>query len=213
VKIAAREHTQHILPMVDAMLNDSDLSVGQLDAIAFNCGPGSFTGLRICLSIAQGLAYGADLPLIAVSSLQAMASKELRLKSLPINTLIIPAIDARMEEVYWSAYKVSSETAIETVIHEQVVSPEQCSQEIMQLSALGDAVELPAGVGSGWHYAELQGIPGLQVDELLYPSAYDVAHLAIDAYSRGELISPQQAQPHYLRNDISWKKRKRIRPQ
>lgn len=203
--IAPREHTQRLLPMVASLLADTGLSLQQLDAIAYGCGPGSFTGLRIALSVAQGLAYGADLPLIAVSSLEAMAKGAVRLQSLS-NTLVLPIIDARMDEVYWSAYTVDNNGQLEKIGVEQVASPEDCYQSI---------VEFPhdklSAVGSGWHYPAFDQLEPVYKEQQCYPAAYDVAELASERYKKGEGSKPKDAQLTYLRNEIHWQKRARIR--
>ncbi|MGH1485875.1 MAG: tRNA (adenosine(37)-N6)-threonylcarbamoyltransferase complex dimerization subunit type 1 TsaB [Cellvibrionaceae bacterium] len=203
--IAPREHTQRLLPMVESILADTGLSLQQLDAIAYGCGPGSFTGLRIALSVVQGLAYGADLPLIAVSSLDTMAKSAVRLQQLS-NTLVLPIIDARMDEVYWSAYTVDKNGQLEKVIVEQVSSPEDCYKNIIQLP-----YEYIAAVGSGWHYPVFDQLEPAYKNQQFYPAAYDVAELGADLYKKGELLKPTDAKLTYLRNEISWKKRERIR--
>ena len=206
VSLAAREHTQHLLPMVDTLLKEAGIALSELDAIAYGCGPGSFTGLRICLSVAQGLAYGADLPLIPISSLHTMAVGALRLQQ-PAHPVIVPAIDARMNEVYWSAYRVT-EGGLETLLAEQVSSPDECAQQLLALP-----VERVYGVGSGWHEPVLQGLAGAEFDTEFYPRAYDVAEMALALYDKGQSVAAMAAQPTYLRNKIHWKKRERIRQQ
>ena len=211
VSAIPRNHTQRVLPMVEELMAEHALSLCDLEAIAFGCGPGSFTGLRICLSFAQGLAYGADLPLVPISSLQAMARGAARQYSLIKNNLIIPVIDARMNEIYWSAYRVDnhSNSIVTATTEEQVCSPIQCRNSIIALAPTADSI---CAVGSGWHYSDLQSLPMVNtVEQDFYPSAYDVATLGLEAYGRGEYINALEAQPRYLRNEINWQKRKRIR--
>ena len=206
VSHTAREHTQRLLPMIEALLADHQVTLKNLDAIAFGRGPGSFTGLRICLSVAQGLAYGADLPLIGVSSLLAMSRQAQRLERLAPGTCVIPIIDARMDEVYWSAYRCDEQQGLIHLAEEQVATPEQSCDDILQLQA-----ETICAVGSGWHYPVLQALPNVKLHPDIYPSAYDMAEIAVESFERKDFLSPLEAQPHYLRNEINWKKRQRIR--
>lgn len=99
-ELCPREHTQRILPMVQQVLAESGLALNQLDALAFGRGPGSFTGVRIGIGIAQGLALGADLPMLGISTLQTMAQGAWRVCGAE---RVLAAIDARMGEVYWGS--------------------------------------------------------------------------------------------------------------
>lgn len=208
--IAPREHTQRLLPSVEALLAEHSLALSQFDAIAFGVGPGSFTGLRIGLSTAQGLAYGADLPLIPISTLQAMAQTALRLGTVNSGQTIIPAIDARMNEVYWSAYQHNSDTQQWLTLQDEAMASPEALAENTWFQSQSDVV----AVGSGWHYACLSQQLALPAIIETYPEAYDIAVLAKQAWDeKGDdaTMSPLAAVPTYMRNEISWKKRQRIR--
>lgn len=207
VSLAPREHTKYILPMIEELLASAGFTLGQLDAIAFGRGPGSFTGLRIGLSVAQGLAYGRDLPLIGISTLHAMANQAKRTKDLAENSLFFPVLDARMNEVYACAYQ-AKQGELKPLLDEQVLKPQHLVKLIHESQMIQGSI---IGVGSGWRYSELTSVNCAHQDINFYPSAYDVAELAMPAYDRGELIDSLQVEPRYLRNEISWKKRSRIR--
>ncbi|MFT6389303.1 MAG: tRNA threonylcarbamoyladenosine biosynthesis protein TsaB [Cellvibrionaceae bacterium] len=220
--IAPREHTQRILPMVAGLLKQQDVKLKDIDALGFGCGPGSFTGLRICISVAQGLGYGADIPLIPISNLYAMAQGVLRLsleQGLGIQTdesdaVIIPIFDARMNEVYWSAYRVVKESNslyLTAVLPESVCSPVDCHNAI-----LGIASSCIYPAGSGWEYEplihqELSQNKLSLTSRPIYSSAVDIAQLAWKDYLADKTINPIAVEPTYLRNEISWKKRARVR--
>ncbi len=101
-EIAPREHTKLILPMIDALMADADLKPQQLDALAFSRGPGSFTGVRISTGIIQGIALGADLPVVPVSTLAAIAHHYLKNSTAEC---AFTAMDARMGEIFWGVYQ------------------------------------------------------------------------------------------------------------
>ncbi len=209
LSIAPREHTQRVLTSVETLLSELELSLSQLDAIAFGVGPGSFTGLRIALSHAQGLAYGADLPLVPVSTLAAMAHTAWRLNIASASQVVMPVIDARMNEVYCAAYRQESDKHVVCLQEETIISPEDLTQ-----APWLTALERPVGVGSGWHYECLSSLDTQQVRIEAYPEAHDIAlmaahKLAVDGSDA--TISPLSAAPSYMRNEISWKKRQRIR--
>ncbi len=215
--IAAREHTQRILPMIEKLLAESALTLRQLDAIAIANGPGSFTGLRIGLSVAQGLAYGADLPLVPVSTLMAMAYSAVRRRKISDQkALIVPAIDARMNEIYWSSYSckkivaslmgAGNENITDCLAEEHVSTPDVCFDYCQHVSE-----ETIIAVGSGWRYSAAFVKEGVDIDTAFYSTAHDIAELGLVAFSRGEISDPMHLQPTYLRNEISWQKRQRIR--
>lgn len=191
---AERVHAETVLPMVEQLLADAGLKLGELDALAFGRGPGAFTGLRVAASVAQGLAYGAKLPVVPVSNLAALAAAVHRLHGA---TRIMACLDARMQEVYWAAYEFKGD------------SLELLSQE--SLSPPGD-LEVPAGgpwfgAGSGWGaYPEAlkSRVPGLEgVDAALMAGAGDIARLAYKAFKAGSAVVPEQALPVYLRDKVA----------
>ena len=145
-ELAQRTHTKRILPMIDEILANSGVGLNQVDALAFGRGPGSFTGVRVGAGIAQGLAFGADLPVIPISNLTAMAQAAFELHQVEN---VVAAIDARMNEVYFSQLvreKVRSDVGEffqwREMITEQVCSPEQAINQLRDHNAFR--------VGTGW---------------------------------------------------------------
>jgi tRNA threonylcarbamoyladenosine biosynthesis protein TsaB len=199
-----RSHADRLLPMVDEVLAEGECNLHQLDAIAFGAGPGSFTGLRICIGIVQGLAFGAELPVVAVSSLEAMAlmAKE----RFPDISWIVPAIDARMKEIYWAVYKLSG-TRLEVVVAPRVLSVAATDKELKSLLE-GKSV---VGVGSGWPLLQQSRTALMHCKDDFYPEAAAIAKLGQAAYHAGAGTDAMNAEPIYLRTDITWKKRERIR--
>ncbi|MEH2921189.1 tRNA (adenosine(37)-N6)-threonylcarbamoyltransferase complex dimerization subunit type 1 TsaB [Samsonia erythrinae] len=198
--VCPREHTQRILPMVQQVLAESGLTLRDLDALAFGQGPGSFTGVRIGIGIAQGLALGADLPLIGVSSLATMAQGAFRLTQA---TRVLAAIDARMGEVYWCAYQRDAAGHWYGEAEEAVLKPEQVQRLTASLSGEWTTV------GTGWEtYPELADPSTLVLtkSEMLLPQAQDMLPLACRLWQSGKAVSVEQAQPRYLRNEVAWKK-------
>ncbi len=199
-RMAPRQHNDLILHMVDQILSQAGLSLSQLDAIAFGRGPGSFTGLRISAGVVQGLAYGADLPVVPVSTLAAMALEACQTTGHP---RWLSALDARMGEMYLGGYEISKEEdcwKADNVIPERVISPDR-------LEPLAGTYQ---GVGSGWLYQDaLNGILAQPAAEILIdvaPRAACIAQLAELMHIRGEGVSAEMALPVYLRDEITWEK-------
>ncbi|CAH0533282.1 tRNA threonylcarbamoyladenosine biosynthesis protein TsaB [Vibrio stylophorae] len=198
--LAPREHTQKVLPMVDQTLAQAGLSLQQLDAIAFGRGPGSFTGVRIGIGIAQGLAFGADLPLIGISTLQAMAQATYRLHQAEH---VLAAIDARMNEIYFGHYARQANGDWLIQGEELVLPPQDLS------AALPTLAPNTLRVGTGWDaYAEqLQDVMAQsQACEVLYPQAQDMAMLAQYRWQAQDMVAAELAEPTYLRDKVTWKK-------
>ncbi len=205
--LAPRQHTQRLLPMIDQLLVSQGIALTDLDAIAYGRGPGSFTGLRICLGIVQGLAFSAGIPVIPVSTLQTMAVGAIRQFSLSESDRILVALDARMSEVYGAVYDGASPVP-SVLIDEFVGAPES-------FGGCPQLVDVPASkltkVGPGCHYPPLQEMDACQVDQDLMARAEDMLILANVAFDQGEFVAAEDTQPVYLRDSVAWKKRERIR--
>lgn len=196
---APREHVQRLLPMIDELLAENHIALRDLDAIAFGRGPGSFTGLRICLGVVQGLAFGANLPVIPVSTLAALAQSAVD-TSMLAGTYLCSAIDARMDEIYCGWYRLGDDRLVVAVNEERV-----CAPEVMPMPDINDAICI--GVGSGWRYAarmSVQSIADIRTSQL--PHAAAVAALALPLWQAGVHLPADEAQPVYLRNDVAWTK-------
>ncbi|MGK3125283.1 tRNA (adenosine(37)-N6)-threonylcarbamoyltransferase complex dimerization subunit type 1 TsaB [Candidatus Pantoea formicae] len=199
-EIAPRDHTQRILPLVQELLQVQQMELTALDALAFGRGPGSFTGVRIGIGIAQGLALGANLPMIGVSSLATMAQGAWRLTGA---TRVLAAIDARMGEVYWAEYQRDANGEWQGAETEAVLKPEAAEARIAQLTGEW------ATVGTGWQaYPHLltSANAKLVTTDVVLPAAEDMLPLALSAWQRGESVAVENAEPVYLRNEVAWKK-------
>ena len=192
-ELAPRRHAQLILPMIDAVLADTGLSRQQLDALAGGRGPGSFTGLRIAVSVAQGLAYALDIPVVPISTLAAMARGVMQEQGCE---RVAVALDARMNEVYWGLYRRNTDDEPQLQDSEGVYPPDQ--------------TPLPEdtdwwGAGSGWtvHGETLrQRLVPLACWDNIYPRASDVAVMGALGLQRGEARPAEQTLPVYLRDRV-----------
>lgn len=185
---AQRQHAQCVIPMINELLVEAQLSIGQLDGIIFGRGPGSFTGLRIACSVAKGLAYAHDLPLFPVSSLEAIAAG-ISQQTTQENLGILALIDARMNQVYWACY------------HSSYGEREQVSD--------AKAVMIPdnfpiwlAGVGYKTYTEQFSSSirSRIQGETEVYPSAANMIRLVLEKHIQP--VSVEQALPVYLRNQV-----------
>ena len=185
-----KTQAQVILPMIDEILTKADLRLNQLDGIVFGCGPGSFTGLRIACSLAKGLAYAHDLPLISVSSLASLAWAA-RQAIQDEKAIILSVLDARMNELYWGLYLDSS---YET--KEQVNKP-----EAMVLPQ--DTMIILAGVGIDVYWERFpEAIKSVVKSKLnIFPSAKVMNDMVASMDIKP--VSLAQAQPVYVRNQVT----------
>lgn len=207
----ARQHNEHLLPMLETLLAEASLSLSQLDGIAFARGPGSFTGVRIAAAVTQGIALARDLPVVPVSSLRALAQGVARQHKADH---ILAGFDARMQEVYWGTYRIDHQGRVQPQGDEHLSSPEILTSQfkgsdIIKKSKASNPNHHPwVGAGSAWiSYADsLQ--PGLRNTlHATYPAsiaqAYDVAYLAADEMANHHYVNAEQALPVYLRNQIA----------
>ncbi len=201
-ELAQRTHTKRILPMIDEILANSGLCLNQVDALAFGRGPGSFTGVRVGAGIAQGLAFGADLPVIPISNLTAMAQASFELHQAEN---VVAAIDARMNEVYFSQLvreKVRSDFGEvfqwREIISEQVCSPEKAISQLQNDNAFR--------VGTGWAAYSQFTEKNLTGSDIELPNALYMLELARVEFLQKHTISALEIEPIYLRNEVTWKK-------
>ena len=192
-ELAPRRHAELVLPMAESLLAEAGIARKQLDAIAVGRGPGAFTGVRLAISVAQGLALALDLPVVPVSSLAALAMQA------PSNgAATLAVIDARREEVYAGAFSMGTE-GIDPVLAECVLRAEDL--------ALPEADAWNV-IGSGWaSYADairarLPAAPRWDDGER-FPQARDVARLAAPLFAAGKGVPPEQALPVYLRDKVA----------
>lgn len=193
-EMAPRRHTMLILPMVQELLAEAGMSLAQLDAIAVDRGPGSFTGVRIGTGVVQGLAFSIDLPVVPVSSLATLAQAVWMQQG---HENVLALIDARMQEVYAAYYRYQG-TEMVRVGEEQVGS----------LSAVMPTETTDCycvGSGSRLYAEQLQAhtkyhlLTDIEFD---FPRAGVLASLAVTAYERNEQVSAEQLEPSYLRNQV-----------
>lgn len=199
-ELCPREHTQRILPLVNDVLTESGVALTELDALAFGRGPGSFTGVRIGIGIAQGLALGAELPMIGVSTLATMAQGAWRQTGA---TRVLAAIDARMGEVYWAEYQRDENGVWQGEATEAVLKPEVVEARLAQLDGAW------ARVGTGWKaWPEMGGNSGLTLTDgnTELPAAEDMLPIALQMFAEGRTVGVEQSEPVYLRNEVAWKK-------
>jgi tRNA threonylcarbamoyladenosine biosynthesis protein TsaB len=193
-KEMSRGHAEEVLGMVDAVLQESGLSLSALDGIAAGVGPGSFTGVRISVSAAQGLAFGAELPVVPVTSLEALASQVLRGEI----EQAVACLDARMGEVYWGGFRSDAKRGVTPV----------------GAIAVGAAGSVAApfqgsffGVGRGFDaYPELLALPGLVLPPAAnraLPDARDIARLGALRLAAGEGMDPGELTPVYVRDKVA----------
>ncbi|NOH48700.1 tRNA (adenosine(37)-N6)-threonylcarbamoyltransferase complex dimerization subunit type 1 TsaB [Vibrio rotiferianus] len=199
-EVAPRDHTKKVLPMVDELLKEAGLTLQELDALAFGRGPGSFTGVRIGIGIAQGLAFGADLPMIGVSTLAAMAQGSYRRRGA---TDVAVAIDARMSEVYWARYTRQENGEWAGVDAECVIPPARLAEEVQA----DDNTWTTAGTGWDAYQDELGQLRlNLTAGEVLYPDSQDIVILAKQELEKGNTVPVEESSPVYLRDNVTWKK-------
>jgi tRNA threonylcarbamoyladenosine biosynthesis protein TsaB len=193
-EMTERSHAELVLPMVDSLLAEAGATLASLDAVAFGRGPGGFTGVRIAAGVAQGLAYGADLPVVPVSSLAAVAEP---LLAAPGQRLLV-CNDARMGEVYWAVFERDADGGLRALTAERVSPPGD-------VDVAGLAVERAAGNGLAAQPAlrgRLESV-GVAVVDGAWPRAEAVLAIGAREFAAGRSVSPADAVPVYVRDDVA----------
>lgn len=200
-EVIPRLHARKLLTMIHDLLAKHSVNISNLDAIAYTQGPGSFTGLRIAAGVVQGMAFGANLPVIPVSTLATLAQGAVD----EANEACLVVLDARMNEVYWACYSM--------------VNGYMCllgKENISRPEAVTSQLFLPDnnswyGVGEGWSLKhlfteEVRTAPANVIQDL-HPHASDVARLAIHYWKSDPniMVMPEQVLPVYLRDKTAWK--------
>lgn len=226
---APRRHGERLLPMMEQLLARADLRLKQLDAIAFGRGPGSFTGVRIAAAVAQGLAFGAGVPVVGISTLAALAHAGWRRHG---RTPVLAAIDARIGELYWGLFEVAGQGEVRALQPERVSAADRVDVTA-GLRVHGGRLSL--GVGNGWSlYRDAlsacagfvgaglgeaglvgsglvgsglgeAGLGKERIDAGLTCTAADIAALAAHAVAAGETMPPELGLPVYLRDQVATK--------
>lgn len=198
-ELAGQKHSEVLIEMVDLLLRDAGATLAQLDGIAFGMGPGSFTGVRIACGVAQGLAFGANLPVAGVCTLEALAEASGQSR-------VIAALDARMGELYFAAYEKRDGVWI------TVAAPRLCRPE--DAPVLQGVGWFGAGSGFAMHGAvlgeryagRLQGVDGGAV-----PQAAAIAVLGAARFALGRGVDAAEALPLYLRDKVALKTSERAK--
>lgn len=194
-EVCPQQHSQKILPIVSELLEQAECKLTDLDGIVFGRGPGSFTGVRISVAIAQGLAYGSNLQLVGISTLQAMAQQAF--DETDASTVAV-GIDARMGEVYFAQFNKGENGLAQVIDKEVVCKPDELANSEISLLA----------VGTAWaSYEDIAKAKGFDVKaNLTLPDAFYMLKLAEPEFAAGNTVEAADAQPHYVRDTVTWKK-------
>ncbi|MCO7222823.1 tRNA (adenosine(37)-N6)-threonylcarbamoyltransferase complex dimerization subunit type 1 TsaB [Pleionea sp. CnH1-48] len=205
-EVAPRKHAELLLPTIQALLTQVDTTMQEVDLVVYGRGPGAFTGVRIAISAAQGLALGADCDTLGVSSLMNLAHQAFDKSDADVAAC---AIDARMGEVYFALYERGGDGLPRLCGKEQVVAPDQAA-----VAELGERKVV--GIGSGWSVYQdiLTSRLGAEPTLILEQSFPDAA-ASLFLASFDELLqsrhAPEQAVPVYLRDNVAKKSSKQVK--
>jgi tRNA threonylcarbamoyladenosine biosynthesis protein TsaB len=190
-ELAGQSHSQRLLPLIDDVLSEAGIELGELDAIAFGAGPGSFTGVRIGCGVAQGLAFGAGIPLVPVSTLEAIAESARQAHGW---TRVLACLDARMREVYVAAFVRDGDRWI-VERDPAVMRPEDVAAAAHESNGAGD------GFAAYPDLAARLALAG--VDATAIPRARAIAALAMLEVAAGRTVPASEALPLYVRHRVA----------
>ena len=220
-----QSHAKSLLPMIDELIVEAGITLPDVQCLALTHGPGSFTGIRIGLSIAQGLAFGLKCPIVAISSLATLAASALS-DSKNSRRIVVPALDARMKEIYWAIY-LQENGCLTELQNPSIGSSEQFNEQVEKVLADNQGLDCLA-LGHGWT------VPGVNQQIVRTDQSATLPHAgnlisliqsATQSVGGGDLKkalstlkvdhavyeNAAEIEPVYLRNEVTWEKRKRIR--
>lgn len=202
-QIQPRKHAQLIMPMIEDLCVQANIKPRHLDGIAFGKGPGSFTGLRIAISVAQGLSLATEAKLLGISSLQALAWQGMKQTSMDH---VVAIMNAHMGEVFYAAYS-RNEEQVNCVIEDSLCKPEQVDLSGINHGQLANEAWL--GAGDGFLFTEelADTISRFEcIDAEIAPLAESMMDIALLAWENNEFTAAEFQQPVYLRDTVAWKK-------
>ncbi|RLA26541.1 MAG: tRNA (adenosine(37)-N6)-threonylcarbamoyltransferase complex dimerization subunit type 1 TsaB [Gammaproteobacteria bacterium] len=192
--VEPRAHTKILLPMITAVLNEANVTVAELDAVVLGNGPGSFIGMRIGASVAQGLAYGAGINIVPISSLAAVAAEAIAVHAAD---KVVVAQDARMHEIYLGRYQAGTDGLPIAEVGEQIC-------KVGEIADLGSDY---VAAGAGWRkYPQLAEMNEQRISVLSdfdHPRAEYLLPLGVKAYQNGQIVAPEALVPAYLRMKVA----------
>ncbi|MCL1045931.1 tRNA (adenosine(37)-N6)-threonylcarbamoyltransferase complex dimerization subunit type 1 TsaB [Shewanella electrodiphila] len=194
---APREHSQRLLPMVDEVLKEAEIKIADVNMIAYGRGPGSFTGIRICTSMTQGLALGHDIPVIGISTLATMA--QMAIDSADAKQVFV-AIDARMNEIYWGQF-IAVDGIATLVDEEYVTNPDKVTLTLDPKQQI-----MLCGTGFDAYPDLLAEVDSIIMTDIKLPDAAAMLKLAKVGFEQGLSTTVDDLAPVYLRDTVTWKK-------
>lgn len=212
--LTPKMHSELILPMLQSMLQEAKIDRSEVQAIATGIGPGSFTGVRLAVGLAQAFGFGLNIPIFPISTLSALAYSAIESVNKTPNALILSAWDARMQGIYWGLYRACSDLGVQPLLSDRLSSPEE-----MNLGAFRDKPLVIVGLGLDPYFEKFSEnwIDNWQekYEHRLnknYPSAKEIillAHMQIKAGTAAVL--PQALLPHYIRDNVAQVKKADIK--
>jgi len=211
----ASGHAQHLLPMIDELLSSANLIKTDLEAIVFDQGPGAFTGLRLACGIAQGMGLALNLPLIPIGALAAVAASA----QLACGSLVVPALDARMDEIYLAVYLVDEDQDVIQIQPPILVPARDLPRLVSERKDLwmrhaatlaGNVNADIACLGEGYSLLDetekdmLTQLGLTLINQVELPHACWLAALGEKQLRRGNTIIPEHAAPLYLRDKVAF---------
>lgn len=199
IELVECQQAKQILSQIEQLLHVAGIHLNELDALAFACGPGSFTGIRLGASVIQGLAFGANLPVIPISTLQVIAQSAY--VELDIQQAVV-AMNAFGGKVYWGVYQLLETGQMMPVFPDSICSPQDVvlsNTENEDWIAVGDAWTVYKNL-----FTHCSDIP--IISDHQYPQAKYVASLALIDFMTGKFVSAKEALPVYLYGAEQWKK-------